>query len=247
MNMSGVIKGGLVAGLLINVSEYVLNMMVIPVPEGAGGSIGFWVVYAFVMGLLTAYLYALIRPRCGAGPKTGVCAGLLVWALHTLLPAGGMWNMGMAPDGCRSCWPGPPSSWPSPASSRACCTASKGRSAGLRPASRGSAKPALIALLPVKVGRTSSPLRGAGSRSGWAPIKGSGRGVRFAACGRDAGRRPALRGAFHARRGCGRPTDSHTRCPARAHPFNKLQSTPPSGTIMDTLRIQRIRNGGAAR
>ncbi len=99
MNMSGVIKGGLVAGLLINVSEYVLNMMVIPVPEGAGGSIGFWVVYAFVMGLLTAYLYALIRPRCGAGPKTGVCAGLLVWALHTLLPAGGMWIMGMAPDG----------------------------------------------------------------------------------------------------------------------------------------------------
>ena len=99
MNMSGIIKGGLVAGLLINVSEYVLNMMVIPVPEGAGGSIGFWVVYAFVMGLLTAYLYALIRPRCGAGPKTGVCAGLLVWALHTLLPAGGMWNMGMAPEG----------------------------------------------------------------------------------------------------------------------------------------------------
>ncbi|MXW36957.1 MAG: hypothetical protein F4228_01690 [Acidobacteria bacterium] len=99
MNVSGIIKGGLVAGLLINVSEYVLNMMVIPVPEGAGGSIGFWVVYAFVMGLLTAYLYALIRPRCGAGPKTGVCAGLLVWALHTLLPAGGMWNMGMAPDG----------------------------------------------------------------------------------------------------------------------------------------------------
>ncbi len=99
MNVSGIIKGGLVAGLLINVSEFVLNMMVMPMPEGAGGSIGFWVVYAFVMGLLTAYLYALIRPRCGAGPKTGVCAGLLVWALHTLLPAGGMWNMGMAPDG----------------------------------------------------------------------------------------------------------------------------------------------------
>ena len=99
MNMSGIIKGGLVAGLLINVSEFVLNMMVIPMPEGAGGSIGFWVVYAFVMGLLTAYLYVLIRPRCGAGPKTGVCAGLLVWALHTLLPAGGMWNMGMAPEG----------------------------------------------------------------------------------------------------------------------------------------------------
>ena len=95
MNMSGVIKGGLVAGLLINVSEYLLNMVVIPMPEGAGGSIGFWVVYAFVLGLLTAYLYALVRPRCGAGPKTGVCAGLLVWALHTLLPAAGVANMGL--------------------------------------------------------------------------------------------------------------------------------------------------------
>ena len=95
MNMSGIIKGGLVAGLLINVSEYVLNMMVVPVPEGAGGSIAFWVVYAFVLGLLTAYLYALVRPRCGAGPKTGVCAGLIVWALHTLLPAAGVANMGL--------------------------------------------------------------------------------------------------------------------------------------------------------
>ena len=95
MNMSGIIKGGLVAGLLINVSEYVLNMMVVPVPEGEGGSIAFWVVYAFVLGLLTAYLYAAIRPRCGAGPKTGVCAGLTVWGLHTLLPAAGAANMGL--------------------------------------------------------------------------------------------------------------------------------------------------------
>ena len=94
MNTSGIIKGGLVAGLLINVSEYVLNTMVVPV-EGGGGSIAFWVVYAFVLGLLTAYLYALVRPRCGAGPKTGVCAGLIVWALHTLLPAAGIANMGL--------------------------------------------------------------------------------------------------------------------------------------------------------
>lgn len=99
MNMSGIIKGGLVAGLLINVSEFVLNMMVLQVPEEAGGSIGFWVVYAFVLGLFVAYMYALVRPRWGAGPKTGVCAGIMVWLLHTLLPAGGMWNMGMAPDG----------------------------------------------------------------------------------------------------------------------------------------------------
>ena len=73
MNTSGIIKGGLVAGLLINVSEYVLNTMVVPV-EGGGGSIAFWVVYAFVLGLLTAYLYALVRPALRRGAERQVSA-----------------------------------------------------------------------------------------------------------------------------------------------------------------------------
>ena len=94
MNHMAIVKGGLVAGLLINVSQYILNMIVVPVPEGEGGSIAFWVVYAFVLGLLVAYMYALMRPRCGAGPKTGVCAGLMVFILHALLPTLGAVNMG---------------------------------------------------------------------------------------------------------------------------------------------------------
>ena len=71
MNIAGIIKGGLVAGLLINVSEMVLNTLVVPMPEGQSGSIAFWVVFAFVLGLLTAYLYALISPLWRM-PKTGV-------------------------------------------------------------------------------------------------------------------------------------------------------------------------------
>ena len=98
MNMSGIIKGGLVAGLLINISEFILNTMVVPMPEGEGGSIAFWVVYAFVLGIMTAYMYAVARPRWGAGPKTAICAGIMVWFLHTLMPWVGMWNMGMTPD-----------------------------------------------------------------------------------------------------------------------------------------------------
>ena len=31
-------------------------------------------------------LYAAIRPRYGAGPKTAVCAGLAVWVAGVLLP-----------------------------------------------------------------------------------------------------------------------------------------------------------------
>ncbi len=95
INLSGVIKGGLVAGLLINVSEYVLNMIVMPMEADAGGSIAFWVVYAFVLGILVAWVYAAGRPRFGAGPKAAVCAGVTVWILHTLLPMAGAANMGL--------------------------------------------------------------------------------------------------------------------------------------------------------
>lgn len=94
MNLTAIIKGGLVAGLAINVSEFVLNMYVVPPAEGAAGSIGFWVGYAFVLGLLVAYMYALVRPRWGAGPRTAVCAGIMVWILHALLPMLGAMNMG---------------------------------------------------------------------------------------------------------------------------------------------------------
>lgn len=95
MNSTGIIKGGLVAGLLINVSEFVLNTLVVPVPEGEAGSLVFWVVYAFLLGLLVAYLAALARGRWGAGTKTGICAGIIVWLLHSVLPAAGMANLGL--------------------------------------------------------------------------------------------------------------------------------------------------------
>ena len=95
MNLTGIIKGGLLAGLLINVSEFILNMYVVPVQAEAAGSLGFWVVYAFVLGVLIAYMYALVRPRWGAGPRSAACAGALVWVLHALMPMLGAMNMGM--------------------------------------------------------------------------------------------------------------------------------------------------------
>ena len=94
MTFGGIIKGGLLAGLFINVSEFVLNTFV-AVPEGgAESSIAVWVVYAFVLGILTAYLYAVARPRWGAGPKAAASAGIFVWLLHALLPTVGAVNMG---------------------------------------------------------------------------------------------------------------------------------------------------------
>src|SRR5712692_2211367 len=43
-------------------------------------------VVGLVYGILMVWLYAAIRPRYGAGPKTAVWAGLAVWVAGVLLP-----------------------------------------------------------------------------------------------------------------------------------------------------------------
>ncbi len=91
INIAGVMKGGLAAALIMNISEFILN---VPVPvrrwRGAGRSqpaAGRAAADRVFMALtrcsasLPSWLYAAIRPRFGPGPKTAICAGLTVWAL----------------------------------------------------------------------------------------------------------------------------------------------------------------------
>ena len=90
INVGGVIKGGLAAGLVMNISECVLNVPVAGdqmnaelaarnLPPVTTNQIAVFVVLTFVLGLLTVWLYAAIRPRFGAGPKTAMTAGIFVW------------------------------------------------------------------------------------------------------------------------------------------------------------------------
>lgn len=90
INFGRVLLGGLVAGLLMNIGEYVLNDRVLgsqmkeyfglhnfPIPGGK--AIGIAVVMVFVLGIVMILGYAAIRPRFGAGPKTAIIAGLFAW------------------------------------------------------------------------------------------------------------------------------------------------------------------------
>jgi len=43
-------------------------------------------VIGLVYGVFAVWLYAAIRPRYGAGPKTALLAGLAVWVAGVLLP-----------------------------------------------------------------------------------------------------------------------------------------------------------------
>lgn len=91
INVGGVVKGGLAAGVVMNISEFVLNVPVAGeqinaelaarnLPPVATNQIAVFVVLTFVLGLLTVWLYAAIRPRFGAGPTTAMIAGVFVWA-----------------------------------------------------------------------------------------------------------------------------------------------------------------------
>jgi hypothetical protein len=108
INTSRVLIGGLVAGLVINVGEFLLNEPILGDqwraafeslgrPAMGGGSIALYVVLGFLLGIAAVYLYAAIRPRFGAGPKTAICAGLLVWFFSYLYVNVGLLGMDLFP------------------------------------------------------------------------------------------------------------------------------------------------------
>jgi hypothetical protein len=108
INTGRMIGGGLLAGLIINVVEFIMNMFVIAddwkevyasmgLAEPGGSAIIGYVVLAFILGLLIAWVYAAIRPRFGAGPGTAFKAGLAVWVGACFFPSVGWALMGGIP------------------------------------------------------------------------------------------------------------------------------------------------------
>ena len=109
IRLGRVVLGGLLAGLLINVLDFVLHgiwladdwkQMAIThgVDQAAqqGGAMVGWVGLDFLAGLLLAWIYAAIRPRFGAGPLTSLAAGAVLFlAMHSMF-ASYVW-MGFMP------------------------------------------------------------------------------------------------------------------------------------------------------
>ena len=102
VNWRRVILGGLLAGVIIDISEWVTNGVVFAsdwanVMKNLHSSSDFSVkqiaalnVWGFLTGIAVVCLYAAMRPRFGAGPKTAVLAGAAVWfmayALGSMCP-----------------------------------------------------------------------------------------------------------------------------------------------------------------
>jgi hypothetical protein len=103
INWARVILGGMIAGLIVNISEFLVNNLWLPGEwaeameslnrtgeVGSAGTVAFWA-WGFLTGISALWLYAAIRPRFGAGPKTAVLAALAIWVpgslLGTIFPA----------------------------------------------------------------------------------------------------------------------------------------------------------------
>jgi hypothetical protein len=90
INFGRVLLGGLVAGVVLNFFEFLLNGVVLRnqmeadfkrmnlTPPGTG-----FVVYAvvgtMVFGVIAVLLYAIIRTRLGPGPRTAVLTAIILW------------------------------------------------------------------------------------------------------------------------------------------------------------------------
>lgn len=109
INIGRVIMGGLLAGVVINVLEFLLNEAILgdqwaaameemnrAAPTGAGTMIAF-IIWGFVLGIGLVWLYAAVRPRFGPGPRTAVVAGLIVWFFAWFLGFGSTILVGMFP------------------------------------------------------------------------------------------------------------------------------------------------------
>ena len=90
LNVGRVVLGGLLAGLVLNIGEVVLNDVVVGTQmkafmtehnfrEPAGSFIVIAVGLTFVMGIVLVLGYAMIRTRLGPGVKTAIIAGLFAW------------------------------------------------------------------------------------------------------------------------------------------------------------------------
>jgi hypothetical protein len=108
INWGRVILGGLLAGVVINIVEYVVHgkmlegdwnaaLTALNRPAISGSAVAWFVFSGFLVGIGMVWLYAAIRPRYGAGPRTAICAGIGAWFFVVLVYVIGQYPLHLWP------------------------------------------------------------------------------------------------------------------------------------------------------
>jgi hypothetical protein len=113
INTQKVLIGGIAAGVVMNIIDFVSNMYILGDRMKAeseafkpglsdqmmsSSTMVSYIVMDFVLGILLVWTYAAIRPRFGPGLKTATYAALLFWVLAGIFYSGYL-HMGMTSTG----------------------------------------------------------------------------------------------------------------------------------------------------
>jgi hypothetical protein len=92
VNAKRIILGGLIAGSIIVAGEIVRHAIFSTASPAGDGAMpwGVFVLRGASLGVFCMLLYAAVRPALGAGVKTAVTVGILVFLVGTLFPPFGV-------------------------------------------------------------------------------------------------------------------------------------------------------------
>lgn len=96
VNTKRILLGGLLAGSVIVIGEAIRHAIISPT-VGASMPMGVFLLRGASLGLFCVLLYAAVRPRLGAGMKTALTVGILVFLTGTLFPPFGLTMQAFAP------------------------------------------------------------------------------------------------------------------------------------------------------
>ena len=108
INFARVILGGLAAGIILILGDTLMHTVVLGeqwtaamaaqgVAEPGASAIVFFSILDLIIGVAMVWLYAAIRPRFGAGARTAIVTGLVVWFFGWFWKMSGLIAMEMYP------------------------------------------------------------------------------------------------------------------------------------------------------
>jgi hypothetical protein len=92
--LTGVLNGAILASQL---QAWLHGMGDVIHPPAQPAQMGLWALMCLVDGAVGVWIYAAIRPRFGAGPKTALLAGLAVWMVGRLAVTFDLTALGLFP------------------------------------------------------------------------------------------------------------------------------------------------------
>jgi hypothetical protein len=110
INVGRVVIGGIVAAVILFIAGFIIHGLILgadwatwgkeghmPLALSQGAMTVVWIILSLINGVTGVWIYAGIRPRYGAGAKTALIAGLMLWLVGGLVAALAQFALGNVP------------------------------------------------------------------------------------------------------------------------------------------------------